>query len=90
MKEIKLKCIKSLTVEYSNNTGVCGDFCCGGLYIGEADHTFEVGEEYEFEMKEHPAYYDLVHMRDDYQNVYIFFENKIHLNDYFIEIPQDS
>lgn len=43
------KCIKELTIHYTLLNGVCGSGCCGGLYNGEDNFTFEVNELYELD-----------------------------------------
>ena len=75
---MNMKCIKELTVEYADLSGTCADKCCGGLYLGEQDFTFEVGFEYELERDSYNGWY---HELDNYNKVYI-----PQIEEYFEEI----
>lgn len=83
------RCIQSITTTYPDCTGVCGDGCCGGIYLGEEVQDFEVGEIYELEISRGKTLVDILYIRYDYQRVGLTFDYTDTLfEDYFSEVAE--
>jgi hypothetical protein len=83
------RCIQSITTTYADRSGVCGDSCCGGIYLGEETYIFEVDEIYELEVSNrYKTYLEVQYVMDNYNIVDLNFDTQEEMNEYFIEVAE--